>query len=87
MSVVKRSAEFNRELPTPLELDLQINDTPFDEEAVKQMDGNWYRREGRICKVLAYLPRQRKILWVILPDARRASMTRHRLWPISRLMC
>lgn len=63
MSVVKRSAEFNRELPTPLELDLQINDTPFDEEAVKQMDGNWYRREGRICKVLAYLPRQRKILW------------------------
>ncbi|MBK8972790.1 MAG: DUF1631 family protein [Hahellaceae bacterium] len=63
MSVVKRTAEFNRELPTPLDLDLHINDTPFDEDAVKRMDGAWYRREGRICKVLAYLPRQRKVLW------------------------
>ncbi len=63
MAVVKRTTVLEREVANPLPNDHQASAEAVAEDAVRALVGNWFRREGRICKVLTYLPRQKKVLW------------------------
>jgi hypothetical protein len=63
MAVVKRTDDLVREVATPVVMELTINDTPIEDAAVRELIGQWFRRSGRICKILTYLPRQKKVLW------------------------
>lgn len=63
MKVIKREDNLEREQPELLLQEVEISDKPVDAEAVEELVGQWFRRFDRLCKVLVYLPQQKKVLW------------------------
>lgn len=72
MAVIKREGEgLERQVAEPVRCEHEIPATSPEADTEHQaaltrvlaLQGQWFRREGRLCKVLALLPRQQKLLW------------------------